>query len=584
MPSVELFFTKDFAQAAAEIVARGGRVTQKFTDALFEASLPEGADPSALQFAALTPDFALDERTDLMARAWRKVAQDRLRPPAAADGSGEERQHPRTAYNDPILAAQFKKKAEFTTGTPTSLYMTGKIAVGLVVVSGPTADLVFSNDELTTVVSEVVKGLQFLSTAEPGANITFVYDYHALTVSAAAVPACSSYETCESVWRDPALQQLQFSTGLDGCVEFADDLKQNENSNWSYVAFITKYPQHWFAYASGVRLCIAYDKGGWRPDQIHQVFAHESCHIFGAADEYSPCTCDPTGYYNVPNDNCESCTTAPVDCLMAGSENLAVCQWTRGQIGWSYWEPTQLKAAAIYATSDWPVSSSAKVVYRIDENGALFQLGTGPWTQIQPPPGNQSKFCALAALNLRGVVVGLEDGTVWDYFRGVYSPYPAVPGGVSVLRVAPPPYIGLWALNKAGTLFYFKSGVGIDSYSWVPIAGTWRAFSSRSYFENWAVDALGNVQTCTDDHTNWTPRPGPAGVTFSDISAWSDGTVLAIADTGDIYRYVGGATGWNQIAGKLSKIAVGGSSNIWGFLSPAGAQVGDLFHRRVLTG
>jgi hypothetical protein len=72
MPHFELLFTQDFDNAADEIKQHGGRVTQKFSDSVFEAVLPASTDPAsalksidlaALKYSAPKPSIALDEHS-----------------------------------------------------------------------------------------------------------------------------------------------------------------------------------------------------------------------------------------------------------------------------------------------------------------------------------------------------------------------------------------------------------------------------------------------------------------------------------------------------------------------------------------
>ena len=51
-----------------------------------------------------------------------------------------------------------------------------RIAVGIVIVSGGELGLNITSTEQTKIVSEVIKGGDFLIGAEPRANIEFVYD------------------------------------------------------------------------------------------------------------------------------------------------------------------------------------------------------------------------------------------------------------------------------------------------------------------------------------------------------------------------------------------------------------------------
>lgn len=78
---------------------------------------------------------------------------------------------------------------------------------------------------------------------------------------------------------------------------------------------------------------------------LDKTIIHETCHVFGAADEYEGApTCDSNedcgeafGYLHVVNANCRSCIgNANVPCLMHSLDELdAMCTFTRGQIGWT---------------------------------------------------------------------------------------------------------------------------------------------------------------------------------------------------------------------------------------------------------
>ncbi len=340
---VHLRYTDDIDNAVSEIKLQGGHVTQIFTEDVFEARLADDFDLNNLKFSYSTPPNTLDSTSQIVADAWSSLqSSDRAKATEEAKSSTAPLRWDTPGFQPPgkispeqdgTEKSAFGKSPLKSTGTPTSLYMRGSVAVGLIVVAGNTADLTFSSAEQNNVVQQVAQGLQFLTSVAPLNDLTFVYDIHFLTVTATPNPSCSSYEGCESVWRDPALLQLGYSSGYAGCVQYAEALRLQRKTDWSYVAFFTKYPQHHFAYAGGVRLCMQYSNDGWGPDQIHKVFAHETCHIFGAADEYGNCSCGSSGYFNVPNNNCVNCTTNQVSCLMDGNV-LTLCYWSQGQIGW----------------------------------------------------------------------------------------------------------------------------------------------------------------------------------------------------------------------------------------------------------
>ena len=78
MPQFELLFTQDFANAKTEIEQSDGRVTQQFSDSVFEAMVPESPaakrfDLASLKYSSTVPGFALDETSQRMTNAWRKL-------------------------------------------------------------------------------------------------------------------------------------------------------------------------------------------------------------------------------------------------------------------------------------------------------------------------------------------------------------------------------------------------------------------------------------------------------------------------------------------------------------------------------
>ncbi|RKG62207.1 hypothetical protein D7X30_02480 [Corallococcus sp. AB011P] len=158
-----------------------------------------------------------------------------------------------------------------------------------------------------------------------------------------ADPYCSDrdYEPCEATWRDAALQQMGFDPGTTGVEQYVRQLTSRMNVPQALVVFFTRYPLTHFGYAlrGGPSIVLHYDNDGWGPDNINRTLAHEACHIFWALDEYasSGCTCDGTPYsaFKVPNRNCENCPDEHVDCIM-NKNTLALCAFTRGQLGWNY--------------------------------------------------------------------------------------------------------------------------------------------------------------------------------------------------------------------------------------------------------
>ncbi|GMU01350.1 hypothetical protein KH5H1_54700 [Corallococcus caeni] len=227
------------------------------------------------------------------------------------------------------------KAAALKAGVPWSAYMAGSVSVGLVIVSGPTPELQFSNDELIKVVAEVQNGLSWFPTVSPSAGLSFTYDIQHVRIPTPANPSAADLE---AVWRDPAMASLGYAASFDGVIQYIEALRGRFGTRWTYCGLFTKYPQPWFAYASlgGPRLAMQYDNDGWHPDNIDRVFAHETGHIFRAPDEYgsSGCGCGGIwGRYGAPNGNCETCAPAGgVPCLM-NANSFEICGYTPLQLG-----------------------------------------------------------------------------------------------------------------------------------------------------------------------------------------------------------------------------------------------------------
>jgi hypothetical protein len=222
---------------------------------------------------------------------------------------------------------------------PTSAYLEGSVAVGLVIVEGPIPALQFSPEERTKVVAEVQNGLSFYASQNPAASLTFAYDIQISRIDRAPDPTATDPEALEAVWRDPALSGLGYPGGLPGAAEYAEAIRTSLSTNWTYCAFFVKYPLYHFAYAypGGPCLVMDYANDGWGVENIDRVFAHESGHIFGCPDEYAAARCDcggSWGRYGKPNGNCELCAVGgPAECLMRAN-TWAMCNWTPMHLGW----------------------------------------------------------------------------------------------------------------------------------------------------------------------------------------------------------------------------------------------------------
>jgi hypothetical protein len=183
------------------------------------------------------------------------------------------------------------------------------------------------------------------------------------------------------------MAKLGYQANFNGVYDYANALRTKQNTAWAYVAFVTKYPTPYFAYAAigGPRIVLTYDNDGWGPNNLDRVFAHESSHIFGAVDEYAASGCDcggQHGRFDVANGNCDACAPAPVDCLMRGN-TFAFCHFTPAHIGWgrgAAGDPVLIQASGLGTLGNFELvvpSSFAGLTHR-EEN---FDQPGYPWEQ-----------------------------------------------------------------------------------------------------------------------------------------------------------------------------------------------------------
>ena len=324
-----LLHTDNIETATAEIESVGGHVTLSFEDKLLVAKVPREFVEKKNSFASATAHISESASPEIMTYVqayWRARAKRTQPPPPVQrwDEKGAPMVLPREYFN---IDERY----------PRANTMTGKIAVALVVISGPGA-LEITQSEKDHVVSEVTSGLKFW-TDEAGR------DYYKLSFKLFAMhPTITAPDTGDpNVYADTFLDQDGYSTGLAGADDMADYFKKVGGADAAFIAFITKYSQGHFAFAIRGRgpIYMNYWNGSWGPNQIDRVFAHETGHVFHAHDEYTNCNCEKWIGYGIcqtRNYNCITCSRPTpseprVPCIMDRNV-FSVCRFTRSQIGW----------------------------------------------------------------------------------------------------------------------------------------------------------------------------------------------------------------------------------------------------------
>jgi hypothetical protein len=220
--------------------------------------------------------------------------------------------------------------------------LTGKVAVGLIIVSGPTLALTFSEAEKRKIAAEVQEGLSFLGSMSPARDVTFTHHVRSAATTASPTTAGSNYEAFEAPWRDSVLTGLGLAKGRAGVRSYASQLRNALHTDWAYVAFFTKYPLFHYAYAirDHAKVVLSYSNGGRGPNEIDWTFAHEPGHIFGAPDEYSsqnaPCKCSGEhGPFHLPNRNCDNCAPQGGSRCIMRESTFKMCSVTPYHLGYN---------------------------------------------------------------------------------------------------------------------------------------------------------------------------------------------------------------------------------------------------------
>src|SRR2546425_2550300 len=234
----------DTMRASERVEDRGGHVLHRYGTRILISNLPAqatkafaGAPGVVRQHTGVVADVpsGLSETEGLGVNAWNLRqsrgfigAKDR-RPhdglrwdatgvapgPTPPDGPGMEHVTETTAL-----------RAVGLFGEDTSLYLIGSVAVGLLLVDGPTPDLQFTEDEKTKIVAEYQEGLGWLALREPRASVTFAYDIQVVRIAIAPDSALSGYEALESRWRDPAMAALGFAADMSGVTNYVTSLRR----------------------------------------------------------------------------------------------------------------------------------------------------------------------------------------------------------------------------------------------------------------------------------------------------------------------------------------------------------------------
>ncbi len=228
--------------------------------------------------------------------------------------------------------------------------MHGEISIGLVIVeSSRNGGPKFTANKTDQIINEITAGLSWLVSEHPENDLSWVYDIQEVQVDVADDDNLNSINfTYDSYWVFPAMEKVQYQgNSYTGTVEdidkYREDMRLTNFSRHSTVIFISAFGTSWHAYSTGKRAIVMapnHPNLDGNVDTFERTGAHEMCHKFGARDEYTgngtPCSSCGGGHGcdDIPNGNCGECAEPHVTCVMHKRE-FRLCQYTRGQIGWS---------------------------------------------------------------------------------------------------------------------------------------------------------------------------------------------------------------------------------------------------------
>jgi len=345
----------------------------------------------------------------------------------------------------------------------------------------------------------------------------------------------------EDKWRDPALTALGFPVGSAGVAQLTDFFQGAVAAQFGYVAFFTKMPTAWFAYANSGwpkvvmrRTSGAFDS--WT--SLDSIFAHETGHIFGAPDEYASSNCVCTSshgrFFTEVNGNCDNCATTPVNCLMKNNTLTSLCAFTPPHIGWEAFLDTIDAGVHTYTNGK---------LYMFQ--GAYYVRYTGFDLDAEYPKkiaGNWPGFPADFAAGVDAAVWGQPNSRVY-FFKG--SQYVRVDpaAGWAVEAGYPKAIAGNWPGFPA------DFATGVDAAVYTPTNQKIYFFKGSQYIRvdpnnGWNVDA-GYPKPIAG---NWPGFPADfaAGV---ESAAWGEPNERVYFFKDTRYIRVNPAAGWAVEAG-----------------------------------
>ncbi len=322
----------------------------------------------------------------------------------------------------------------------TSEFFIGSVAVGIVLPQSdgsiePSTEE-WTDEERTTVISEIVAALDWWAAREPRATLSFVYDDNGgQPISTGYEPINQPY-TDEHTWITDVMERKGYtgSSYFEQVYAYNNVLREAYGTDWAFTIFVVdsseddddRFPDGIFAYAytGGPFAVLTSGNAGYGIENLDSVVAHEVGHIFYALDQHEGARKDCTrrsGYLDVENQNSlyGDCTSDEPSIMRSHIEPYAagaVDPYARGQVGWrdsdgdGILDPvdttillsdvevvTDPTDASIYTiTGDleeqpYPSPSRPSVTINTIES-VHYRVGSGDWIAAEPTDGAFDAF------------------------------------------------------------------------------------------------------------------------------------------------------------------------------------------------
>lgn len=363
-------------------------------------------------------------------------------------------------------------------------------------------------------------------------------------------------------------------------------------ADYAYIIFFHKYPQvitpaytamgendNALGYA-----CLKYEywwKAHYGTLTLTKVVAHETCHVFGAADEYNislsnggiqKCSCADSGAGNVPNMNCVECTPQHVACLMDVGPELSLCNWSRGQIGWNYWKEVD---GAPTSLIDISVPDDL-AIFCIDSSNVVwmrsYMIGGG-FKKLNVNGNAPPLVKVSAAPNFKGGDVpyhlwGLgTNGRPYRY-DSQSSTWEAQSAVLNFWHISVASYDekqwAMWATDPNGYISRY-SGSGTEPSDWVTFDGQYLGVSvgmEQAGTIVWAIGLNNMIGTFLNAEFKFDIVNGKMdSIDLHRDIGWG-------TSKGEVYRYLNASNDWQLIHGAptfggIAKVANGGDGHVY---------------------